>query len=311
MPELSDSPYTVHLVPVEKIVPSRHQARTDFDEEGIKALAEAIKLEGLLNPINVRPPEGETYELVAGERRLRACRSLGWIAIPALITPVLSEGAAAMKAGMENLQRQELNPIEEAEAFNKPLQADPDHWTQEKVARAFGKLKSYVSESLSLLRLPEGIKKKFGYPNFSRSHGIELARLSDEAKQKEIATLVLNKKLTVLQTRKLIDEALGKPSPQPSPASGEGVSQRNVDPLANVWAMLGWKVHYKGGRRWGFEVDLDNEPSLSGPDHKGNLSKWLVKSGQSLDKLHPPTLEEVQAFQREFAEGGGSEKPGE
>jgi ParB family chromosome partitioning protein len=274
-PAFDPATYAVQLIPINKIQPSRHQARQEFDEEGLKALSEAIQMEGLLNPINVRPPVGDTYELVAGERRLRACKLLGYQMIPVLITPVVSEGAASIKTGMENLQRQELNPIEEAEAFNKPLKADPDHWTQEKVAQAFGKRKDYVSRSLSLLGLTDGVKEKLRQRNFSREHGVEIARLNDlndKSKQEELADRVVKKSLTKEQTRKLVDDALGKGAKK----EGEGKGEGKTDPLADLWTELGIKAHYKGGSKWVAEIDLGKAE-----DFKQAVADWGNKIAQT------------------------------
>src|SRR5579864_6482075 len=104
-------------IAIDKIALSRHQARKVFDEEAIKGLAESMKQEGLLQPITVRLA-GEAYELISGERRLRGAKLLGWPAIDAKVIQTLSEAEAAAKGLIENLQREDLNPIEEAQGFH-------------------------------------------------------------------------------------------------------------------------------------------------------------------------------------------------
>ena len=174
----------LQMVSISLIKPSPHQARKIFDEENLWKLAESMRQEGLIQPITVRqllPTAGDRidpgYELVSGERRMRAAKLLGWSLIEARIISVISEGEVAAKGLIENLQREDLNPIEEAEGFAQLNQVDPTYWTHERVAQVTGKSRVYITQSLSLLRLPDAIKEDVRRRTYSRGHALEIARL--------------------------------------------------------------------------------------------------------------------------------------
>src|SRR5579871_1428732 len=143
--------------PVYHFASSPHQARKVFDEDALQALAESMKQEGLLQPITVRQV-GDGYELISGERRLRAAKMIGWPVIDAKVIKTVSEGEAAAKGLIENLQREDLNAMEEARGFEDLNRLDPAYWTQEQIGKITGKGQTYVSESLGLLRLPESVQ---------------------------------------------------------------------------------------------------------------------------------------------------------
>ena len=195
-------------IPLDNIRPAAHQARKNFDDESLKALAESMKQEGLLQPISVRQA-GEQFELISGERRLRAAKLLGWPAIDAKIVQTVSEAEAAAKGLVENLQRDDLNPLEEAEGFQALLDLKDSHWTQDQIAKVTGKDKTYISRTLDLNNLADPVKDELRRRNFSRNHGIELSRLSNQEDQLKAAKEVKNKDLSVQATRKFVDQALG------------------------------------------------------------------------------------------------------
>ena len=137
----------LQLISIALIKPSPHQARKLFDEENLWKLAESLRQEGLIQPITVRqllPMAGDRedpgFELVSGERRLRAAKLLGWTMIEARIISVISEGEVAAKGLIENLQREDLNPIEESEGFLQLNNVDPTYWTHERIAQVTGKI---------------------------------------------------------------------------------------------------------------------------------------------------------------------------
>jgi ParB family chromosome partitioning protein len=224
---LSESPDTTSSPPPSKlepvaialIRPSPHQARKFFDEENLWKLAESMRQEGLIQPITVRallPTAGDRsepgFELVSGERRLRAAKLLGWDLIEARIISVISEGEVAAKGLIENLQREDLNPLEESEGFAQLNQVDPTYWTPERIAQVTGKSRVYITQSLSLLRLPEAIKEDVRRRTYSRAHALEIARLPGSSLQLSVSKLIPGR-LTREQTRKLIDSILlGKKS---------------------------------------------------------------------------------------------------
>jgi ParB/RepB/Spo0J family partition protein len=194
-------------IPLDQIQPSRHQARKQFDEESIKSLSESMKAEGLLQPITVRQVGGG-FELIGGERRLRAAKLLGWTAIDAKIIQTVSEGESAAKGLIENLQREDLNPIEEAEGFQELYRLDPDYWTHEKIGNVTGRSQSFVTKSLDILSLPEPVKDIMRARMMSRSHAIELNRLPTPELQLEVAKKIPGH-LTWEATRKLVDSIVG------------------------------------------------------------------------------------------------------
>src|SRR5579864_2614663 len=123
---------TYQSIPIDQITPSMHQARKDFNEEALKGLAESLKQEGLIEPIVVRQSNGG-FELIAGERRWRAAKLLNWATIEAKIIQPVNEASAASKGLVENLQREDLNPIEEAEGFADQNKMDPVYWTHDEI----------------------------------------------------------------------------------------------------------------------------------------------------------------------------------
>ena len=208
-------------IPINQIKPSRHQARKDFDEEGIKQLAASVEKEDLLQPITVRKV-GEEYELIAGERRLRAVKSLGRPTIDARVIEVVNEAAACAKGLVENLQRKDLNPIEEAEGFAELNKLDPTYWTQVKIAEITGKSKSHISESARFLGFSDKIKDEFRRRNFTEGHGAELLRLPSKQLQDKVAGQIKNKDLGVHETRAVVNKLLAKASPPAPLPRGEG-----------------------------------------------------------------------------------------
>jgi len=296
----ADPSSKLQLVPLALIRPSPHQARKYFDEENLWKLAESMRQEGLIQPITVRlllPMAGDReelgYELVFGERRLRAARLLGWTTIEARVITVISEGEVAAKGLIENLQREDLNPLEEAEGFAQLNQADPTYWTHERIGQVTGKSRAYITQSLSLLRLPEAIKEDVRRRTYSRGHALEIARLPGSSMQLSVAKLIPGR-LTREQTRKLIDSILiGKKSlkmNKPGVVSTNSLGGKaKVDPLADLWPELmmnPWiatpgsvRVRYLGDWRWSFELPGPAEESAhsSLTELKTMLRSWLAQ----------------------------------
>ncbi len=227
-------PAVYQSLPIDNIRPAAHQARKTFDEDSIKALAESIRQEGLIEPIIVRQV-GDGYELISGERRLRASKLLGLKTIEAKIIQTGSEAEAAAKGMVENLQREDLNPIEEAEGFAELNRLDPGYWNQPKIAGITGRSQAYISQSLKLLGLPGEILQSIRALILSMSHGLEFLRLDTQEKQLEALKQILAKKLSWEATRKLVSGMLTKKK-TPSALSSPPGSHAPADPLADVWA---------------------------------------------------------------------------
>jgi ParB family transcriptional regulator, chromosome partitioning protein len=145
----------IRKIPIDLIVPNRFQPRTVFDDEKIEELSRTIHIHGIIQPIVVRQFETEKYEIIAGERRWRAMKKLGWDTVPAIVKN-MSDTETASVALIENLQREELSPIEEAIAYGKLLELH--NLTQEALAQRLGKGQSTVANKLRLLKLPQPIQ---------------------------------------------------------------------------------------------------------------------------------------------------------
>lgn len=210
---------TVTELPVSAIVPNRFQPRKVFQEDAIKELAATIKDHGLLQPIVVREYERDHYEIIAGERRFRAVTTqLNWTKIPAIITSMADDESAAM-AIIENLQRAQLSPVEEARAYADLMTNNA--MTQENLARRIGKSQSFVANKLRLLKLSAPVQTAIMNGVISERHGRELLKLEDEDQQvaelEQIATDGLTVKDTARLVQGIIDpESLVESEPEPT-----------------------------------------------------------------------------------------------
>ena len=188
---------------VSLIEPNKNQPRTHFDEEAIVTLAESIRLHGVLQPLLVRPLESGSYQIVAGERRWRAARMAGLSEVPVVIKE-LDDRETAQIALIENLQREDLNPIEEAIGY-RGLMLEFD-MTQNDVAQNVGRSRAAISNSLRLLDLEESVQKMLVDGEITVGHGKVILGLSDSEEQVELAKTIVAKALTVRQT----EQALAK-----------------------------------------------------------------------------------------------------
>ncbi len=181
---------------IDKIKPNRYQPRTVFNEEKLQELADSIKEKGLIEPIlvvrSVAPGE---YELIAGERRLRASKLAGLTEIKAIIKDGASDKDKLDLALIENIQRENLNPIEEARAYKK--YSEEYKYTQEQIAKVVNKNRSVVANTMRLLNLPENIQNLIIEEKISSGHGRMLAGIEDEAQQQELVNQILNEGLNV------------------------------------------------------------------------------------------------------------------
>lgn len=196
---------SVMYIPVSAVRPSPYQPRRHFDQKALDELAESIKNFGMLQPISVRRQTGATYELVAGERRLRASKLAGLETIPAIIVDC-SESDSALAALLENLQREDLSYMEEAQSYYYLI--NQHHLTQEEVASKVGKTQSTVANKLRLLKLAPLVKKILADNNLTERHARALLRLDDEQMQLNILKQVCEMGLNVVQTEQLIESRL-------------------------------------------------------------------------------------------------------
>ncbi len=198
-------------IPIELVQRGKYQPRTDMHEEALQELASSIRAQGVMQPIVVRPISDTRYEIIAGERRWRASQIAGLDTIPAIIKPVSDESAIAM-ALIENIQRENLNPIEEAMAL-KRLQEEFE-LTQQEVADAVGKSRATVTNLLRLIALKPDVRLMLEHGDIEMGHARALLPLN-ELKQSEAAKLVAGKGLSVRQTESLVRRMLAEPQAKP------------------------------------------------------------------------------------------------
>lgn len=219
----------IRELPIEDIVPSPSQPRRHFDEGKLSELAESIKRVGLLQPILVRPRGGK-YEVVHGERRYRACKLAGKETIRAEIRE-LSEREVVEIQLIENLQRENLNPIEEAETFRRLV--EDFGYTHEEVGKRIGKSREYVTNKLRLLKLPSEVQKKVRERLLSEGHAKAILSLGKNVEQEEVAQKVIEKGLRVRETEQLVrdfkaDVPRGTLDNEPKPVKMVKVSELEV-----------------------------------------------------------------------------------
>ena len=202
--KISKEVYEIGNLPLEVVIPDPNQPRSDIDEEKIKGLAESIKEQGLLQPILVRPIESGKYQIVLGERRYRACKRLGLETIRAKIRELDDKQVLEIQI-VENLQREDLNSIDEAKAFKRMV--DDLGYTHEKIAERIGKSREYVTNKLRLLKLPSEIQdeiRKGKKGNIKESHARLVLSVDESDKQKQLAEKIINEKLTVKKTEQFL-----------------------------------------------------------------------------------------------------------
>jgi len=204
----------IKKIPIGDIVPNQFQPRTVFDDEKIEELARTIHTHGVIQPIVLREFEDGKYEIIAGERRWRAMKSLGWEEVPAIINN-LSDAETASVALIENLQREELSPIEEAIAYGKLLEIHS--LTQEALAQRLGKGQSTVANKLRLLKLPQEVQDALLNKTISERHARSLIPLKDPEKQVMLLAEIIEKSLNVKQTEIRVEKLLNQSAEKPKP----------------------------------------------------------------------------------------------
>lgn len=247
LPDISDEPSSSTL-PLREIEPDPEQPRKRFDEDALNQLADSIAENGLLQPIAVRPKKvGTGYIIIAGERRWRAARLAGLDEVPVIIKDVTDEQAAAL-ALIENLQREDLDPIEVAEGCRQLI--DKYGLTQESAAKKLGKSRSAVTNSLRLLALPEDVRRMVSGGKLSFGHAKVLLGLPNEDLMRQAAAEVAAQNLNVRQTEALCKK-LTKPA-KPPKAKDDNFTRpkRAVEVEAALKEVTGSEVHvdYKDGK---------------------------------------------------------------
>ncbi len=254
-PVVSERSRTYFQAAIEDVYPSPEQPRRHFGEAELDDLAASIRVHGVIMPLIVRPRHGGGYLLIAGERRWRAAQRAGLLVVPVVIQDVDTREAFE-RALVENLQRSDLNPIEEAAAFHRLV--DEFGLTQEQVAGRVGKDRSTVANALRLLRLPPPVRAMVEERKLSMGHARALLGLDDEAQIETLARMAVGRGLSVRATEKLVRERLDAPERH----EGEGKKKVKAPPAKSPSAL---DLEERLTKALGGPVTLDeDEPNKSG-----------------------------------------------
>jgi ParB family transcriptional regulator, chromosome partitioning protein len=262
IPDVPEPQAVTTEVDVDRLVSNDYQPRAQFDEEGLEGLTESIRSAGVIQPIVVRQV-GDRYQIIAGERRWRAAKRAGLSRVPIVIRdlPPGNERLSLELALVENIQREDLNPIEEALAYRRL--ADEFLLKQEEIAAAVGKDRASVANHLRLLKLPDEVRARVGSRALSMGHARALLSLPSEAEQCRVAGEIIDRGLSVRDTELLV-KSLTSPVPEttsartPKPAD---VHTRTAEERLRL--ALGTRVHIvRKGKRGRIVIDFVSEDEL-------------------------------------------------
>ncbi len=263
-PRVSDAPPAAprddgepSVLKLSALQPSRYQPRTRMDEGSLYELAESIKSQGVMQPVLVRPLGSGRYEIIAGERRFRAARLAGLDEVPVLVKAVADEAAAVM-ALIENIQREDLNPLEEAQGLKRLV--DEFHLTHEQAAQAVGRSRSAASNLLRLLNLTAPVQQMLMAGDIEMGHARALLAL-DAAQQILSANEVAARKLSVRDTEKLVARTLGAtsggnstPAPRARPEKSRDITRLEEALADKLTAQVDIRVQRK--TKWGEQGEI-------------------------------------------------------
>lgn len=207
----------IYNIPQAMIVPNPNQPRKRFDYDELENLAQSIRENGILQPITVRKREDKKYELVSGERRLRAARLVGIVKIPSIVINI-DDKSSAMFSIIENLQRQSLNFFEEAEAIEKLV--GEYAMSREEVAQKLGLAPSTVSNKLRILRLPEEMRFELAKSGLTESHARALLMLEDDNQRARALSIIVDRHLNVAESERMINQMINRNNRSRNPLRG-------------------------------------------------------------------------------------------
>jgi ParB family chromosome partitioning protein len=258
IPEAAEPRASTLEVDVDRLSPSRVQPRTHVDQAGIEELARSIRANGIIQPIIVRR-EGAGFQIIAGERRWRAAQHAGLLKVPVVVKDIAAGQEARLleMALAENLQREDLNPIEEALAYRR-LNAEFD-LTQEQIADAMGKDRSSVANTLRLLRLPDAVREHVASGELSMGHARALLGLESGEAITKASAEVIARRLSVRETEALVKRMVSPPPARREPRTD--VHTRAAE--QELRSSLGAPVRIVRGRKGGrIEIDFKSEDEL-------------------------------------------------
>lgn len=244
-------------IALDKLLPNPYQPRRQFDQGELQELAQSIEVYGIIQPIVVRKA-GEKYQIIAGERRFRACCLLGWSEIPAIIQEMEDEKVAAVSL-IENLQRRELNYFEEASAYSALINIFG--MTQEELARKIGRSQAAIANKLRLLRLPEQVRSLILTERITERHARALLKLNTPEMQIEVIQEIYEKELNVKDTEELVEKIGQNNIPQAIKTRGSGPNMSMIIRDARIFLNT-IRETVKRARQTGvdiFMLENDNE----------------------------------------------------
>jgi ParB family chromosome partitioning protein len=250
-------------IDIDIIEPNSFQPRTNFNEEKLEELAQSIRSNGVIQPLLVRRISDERYQLVAGERRWRAAQRAGLLKVPCVVKEIPEDKMLEL-ALVENIQRQELNAIEEAQAYKRLIETLG--FTQEMVAQRVGRDRTFITNYLRLLRLPEDIQQLVEIEKISTGHARALLGIDDPEIQRRLAKNVMDKGLSVRQTEYVVKSTIeGKSGPKEEASVGIKEDANIKAAEAKLRRMLSSKVNVLVNQRNGggkIEITFYDEKDL-------------------------------------------------
>lgn len=246
--ETDEKDNRIASIAIDKIVAGQHQPRKDIDKEKLEELAQSILNHGVIQPIVVKPIDSTKYEIVAGERRWRACRLAGIKEIPAIIKEINARDTAEI-ALIENLQRENLNQMEEAEAYQKLI--DQHRLSQEEIARRVGKSRPVITNALRLLQLPLEIKDMLRKNELTTGHAKVILSIKEGERQLELANLIREKGLSVRETENIIQQWDNKKKTKKKNEAKEKIGLENREIEEKLQQMFTTRVKLKQGKNNG------------------------------------------------------------
>ncbi len=252
---------SAHTLRISEIEPNKSQPRVDFDDEAITTLADSIRQHGLLQPILVRPMENGTYQIVAGERRWRACRTAGLDEVPVYIRD-LSDRETMQVALIENLQRENLNPVEEALGYQDLM--DTYDMTQDEVAKVVGKSRSVVANCLRALKLEKPIQDMLRNGEITIGHAKALAGVEDSETRLMLANKCKEDAITVRNLEKLCAQIAKNSGKEPKETKATIKDSYFTEVELALNEQLGRKVKVSNGKNKGIiEIEFYDKDDLS------------------------------------------------
>jgi ParB family transcriptional regulator, chromosome partitioning protein len=249
-------------VDIDRLSPNELQPRGAMDSSALEDLSKSIVANGIIQPIVVRKT-GDQFQIIAGERRWRAAKMAGLLRVPVAVRDVAAGGEQSLleMALVENIQRENLNPVEEALAYRRL--ADEFRMTQEAIATAVGKDRATVANMMRLLRLPEEVRLELVSGRLSTGHARALLALANEADQRSAARDVIARSLTVRETESLVKKIAEQGIPTPEPATPAPVDVHTRAAEDRLRMALGTRVRIvRAGARGRIEIDFGTEDEL-------------------------------------------------